>query len=351
MVPQRDLDIILSTHASWKKLRGSTVLVTGASGRLGIYIAHALVEANNRWKLGVEIILLARSQKKLEKAYGPLLQRSDIHILLQDVTTRIDTSYDIDYIFHTAGLASPEDFTHRPIETLWGHVQGTKNVLDLAVEKKTARVLYVSTVEIYGIWDNEEGIRESDMGPISCTNYRACYPEAKRLCETMLACYKHEHSLNYVGVRMSHTLGPGISLEDGRAFAEFLRNVLRGEDIVLQSDGSAVRTYTYTADAVGAMFLALLDGDEEFYNVAAVSNQISIRDLAVLIASMSKTGKTHVRYAESAKAQLAYLPFKLGILDCSRIETLGWKPQADTRQVFQWTLDSFNMNQVREERT
>lgn len=342
MVSQRDLDIILSTCASWGDLKDKSVLVTGASGRLGIYIAQTLTEANDRWNLGVEIILLARSQKKLETAYGPLLQRKDVHVLLQDVTTPINTSYSIDYIFHTAGLASPEDFTHRPIETLWGHVQGTKNVLDLAVEKKTARILYVSTVEVYGTWNSKEGIRESDMGPMSCTNYRACYPEAKRLCETMLACYKQEHGLNYVGVRMSHTLGPGISLEDGRAFAEFLRNVLNDEDIILQSDGSAVRTYTYTADAVGAMFLAVLDGDEEFYNVAAVENQISIRDLAVLIASMSKTGKTHVRYAESVQSQLAYLPFKLGILDCSKMEALGWKPQVDTKQVFQWTLDSFD---------
>lgn len=342
MVPQRDLDIILSTHASWKKLSGKSVLITGASGRLGIYIAHALVEANKRWDLGMELVLLARSQKKLEDAYGSLLQGSNVHVLLQDVTAPIETLYGIDYIFHTAGLASPEDFTHRPIETLWGHVQGTKNVLDLAVEKKTIRVLYVSTIEIYGTWSKEDGIRETDMGPMSCTNFRACYPEAKRLCETMLACYKQEHGLDYVGVRMSHTLGPGISLEDGRAFAEFLRNVLRGEDITLQSDGSAVRTYTYTADAVGAMFLAMLNGKEEYYNVAAVSNQISIRDLAVLIASLSKAGKTRVRYAESAKAQLAYLPFKLGILDCSKIEALGWKPQADTKQVFQWTLDSLS---------
>lgn len=341
MVPQRDLDIILSTGASWEKLRGRSVLVTGASGRLGIYIAQALAKANDRWELGADILLLARSQRKLEEAYGPLLQRPDIHILLQDVTVPIKTTYDIDYIFHTAGLASPEDFTHRPIETLWGHVQGTKNVLDLAVEKKAARVLYVSTVEIYGTWDREEGIRESDMGPMSCTSYRACYPEAKRLCETMLACYRQEHGLNYVGVRMSHTLGPGISLNDGRAFAEFLRNVLNDEDIILQSDGSAVRTYTYTADAVGAMFLAMLDGDEEYYNIAAVSNQISIRDLAVLIASMSKTGQTHVRYAGAVKNQLAYLPFKLGILDCSKMEALGWGPRVDIRQTFQWTLDSF----------
>ena len=341
MILKRDLDIILSTKANWIKLQDKTVLVTGASGRLGIYIAQAMLEANDRWNLNIHILLLARSIKKLEDSYGILLKNPNIEVLLQDVVTPISTTHPVDYIFHTAGLASPDDFTHRPIETLWGHVQGTKNILDLAVHKKTTRILYVSTVEIYGKWDSSDGIKETDMGPLACTDYRSCYPEAKRLCETMFACYQREHQLDYVGVRMSHTLGPGISLKDGRAFAEFLNSTLHDEDIVLQSDGSAIRTYTYIADAVGAMFLALLNGEETYYNVAAVSNQISIRDLAMLIASLSKTQKTTVRFANESKNKLAYLPFKLGILDCSRIESLGWTPQVDLNHIFKWTLESF----------
>ena len=155
----------------------------------------------------------------------------------------------------------------------------------------------------------------------------------------MLACYKYESGIDYTCVRMSHTLGPGISIDDGRAFAEFLKNTLKGEDIVLQSDGSAERTYTYVADAVGAMFLALLNGTETAYNVANVDNLISIRDLAFLIASFSPEGKTRVLY-KSNDHGLAYLPFKLGVLDSSRMLSLGWKPQVDTERVFQWTFES-----------
>lgn len=341
MISERDLNIILSVKASWEKLRGRNVLVTGATGRLGLYIAQALFLANDRFDLGITVILIARSFEKLEAEYGQLLKRSDVQTVVQDVTQPIHISAPVDYIFHTAGLASPEDFTNRSIETLWGHVQGTKNVLDLAVEKHTQRLLYVSTVEIYGTWKQERPIRETDMGPLSCTDPRACYPEAKRLCETMLTCYKKEQNIDFVAVRMSHTLGPGISLNDGRAFAEFLRNVLNDEDIILQSDGSAVRTYTYTADAVGAMFLCLLDGDQDFYNIASEENQISIRDLAELIASLSKSGVTKVCFAQEQGNRLAYLPFKLGILDCSQIRALGWRPQVKLEEMFQWTLDSF----------
>lgn len=340
MILERDLNIILSVNASWEKLKDKNVMITGATGRLGLYIAHALFLANDRFGLNITVILAARSHKKLEMEYGQFLKRSDVQVLLQDILQPVCISVPVDYIFHTAGLASPEDFTNRSIETLWGHVQGTKNILDFAVETHAQRILYVSTVEIYGVWKGEQHIREIDMGPLSCTNPRACYPEAKRLCETMLTCYKKEKNVDFVSVRMSHTLGPGISLEDGRAFAEFLRCVLHDEDIILQSDGSAIRTYTYTADAVAAMFLALLNGDQCFYNIASEENQISVRELAELIASLSKSGMTKIRFSQEEKSRLAYLPFKLGVLDCTQIRALGWRPQVKLKEMFQWTLDS-----------
>lgn len=336
---KRDIDIVLNNPADWKKLKDTTVLVTGATGRLGIYIVHALLEASQRWDLNIQVLALARNKAKIAEAYPE--QAANLTILEQDVTQPICWEGKVDYIFHTAGLASPDDFTHRPTDTLWGHVQGTRNVLELARTRQTRKVLYVSTVEIYGTWKSEEGIRETDMGPLMHTNSRACYPEAKRLCETMLACYKAEYGVEYSAVRMSHTFGPGISLYDGRAFAEFLRDVVEGKDIVLQTDGSAVRTYTYVADAVGAMFLALLNGTEEYYNVAAEENQISIRDLAQLIASMDPAHRVQVRFAAPQGEKLLYLPFKLGILDASRMRGLGWKVQVDLEHAFRWTLESF----------
>lgn len=336
---QRDIDIILNNPANWEKLKDTTVLVTGATGRLGIYIVNALIGANKRWNLNIHILALARNKQKIAACYPE--QIAEMTILEQDIIEEIHYDGPVDYIFHTAGLASPSDFTHRPTNTLWGHVQGTHNILELAKEKNTRKILYVSTVEVYGTWKTEDYIKETDMGPMDHRNSRACYPEAKRLCETMLASYKAEFGIPYTAVNMSHTFGPGISLDDGRAFAEFIRNVVEGNDIVLQSDGSAVRTYTYVADAVGAMFLALLNGEEEYYNVAATENQISIKDLANLIASMDPNHKVKVRYSAPQGQTLLYLPFKLGILDSSKMMDLGWKVQVDTEHAFRWTLESF----------
>ena len=341
MVEQRDIDIIRSNPIDWEKFRNKTILVTGATGRLGMYLVEALNKADIDWNLNMTVIALARNEEKLREVFGASLNLPNMAVMIQDITEPIQWNGDVHYIFHTAGAASPLDFTKNPVGTLWGHLLGTRNVLELAREKHTEKVLYVSTVEIYGEWRKEEGIREDDMGPMRCDNARACYPEAKRMCETMLASYEEQYHIPYVGVRLCHTFGPGISLDDGRAFSEFIRNVMDGEDIVLQSDGSAVRTYTYVADAIGAALLAVTKGKERYYNIANLENLISIRDLAELIAGLDENGRVKVRYADQAGQKLKYLPFRLGIMNVDRIMELGWHPQVGIRDAFRYTLESF----------
>ena len=342
MVVERDIDIIMKSPIDWEVFREKSILVTGATGRLGMYIVEAFCEADLRWNLNLRVIALARSEEKLQRVFGNTLELPNVRTLVQDITTPLEIEGSVDFIFHTAGPAAPVDFTSTPVDTLWAHVQGTRNVLELAREKKAKQVFYMSTVEIYGEWKKDEKIRETDMGPMKCDVARACYPEAKRLCETMLASYQAQYAVPYRGIRMCHTFGPGISLDDGRAFAEFLRDVVRGEDIVLQSDGSAMRTYTYVADAVGAMLLISSKGqDGTFYNVANTDNLISIRDLAKLIAGLDPAQKVQVRYADGVGKGLKYLPFKLAIMDVSNVEALGWKPQVDLNHAFRYTLDAF----------
>lgn len=341
MVEQRDIDIILSNPINWEKFRNKTVLITGATGRLGMYIVEVVNKADIDWNLNITIIALARNEKKLEEVFGASLNLPNIYTLVQDITEPIKWEGEIHYIFHTAGAASPQDFTNTPVNTLWGHLCGTRNVLELARKKKSEKILYVSTVEIYGEWEDKEGICEENMGTLHCDNVRACYPEAKRMCETMLAAYEAQYHIPYVGVRLCHTFGPGISLDDGRAFSEFIRNVIKGEDIVLQTNGNAERTYTYVADVIGAMLLAFTKGKEHYYNIANINNLISIRNLAQLIAGLDKKRKVKVRYADGEKQKLKYLPFKLGIMNVDRIMQLGWHPQVGLEDAFRYTLESF----------
>ncbi len=337
---KRDLDIICNSSVNWNMYKEKTILVTGSTGRLGMYIANTLNYLNSELDLNAKIVCLARNKSKAESVFGKEILNPYFQLIYQDVNEPIQYDDTIDYIFHSAGPASPVDYSTSPTNTLWTHVNGTHNVMECAKDHRTERVLYISTVEIYGNCPNDKEITEEEMGPLQHCNYRACYPESKRLCETMLTTYQKEFGISYCGVRMSHTLGPGISLTDGRGYAEFIYDVLNNKDIVLHSNGSVVRPYTYVADAVNAMFLIMDKGQDGFYNVAANENLLSIRELANLIASLSQTGKTKVVFADNG-SQLPYLPYKLAVMDTTKVRTLGWVPRVDAKNVFKWTLDSF----------
>ena len=340
MIEQRDLNIIFNNPIDWEVFRNKTVLVTGATGRLGAYIVEAFVKADIDWDLNMNVIALARSRDKLTKVFRNELKLPNLITIVQDITEPIVYEKDVHFIFHTAGAASPKEFTDDPVGTLWGHLMGTRNVLEFARTHNTEKVLYVSTVETYGDWKQDSSIKETDCGVMRADNSRACYPEAKRMCETMFASYEEQYGVNYIGVRLCHTLGPGILLDDGRAFAEFINNALNGKDIVLHSDGSKARTYTYVSDAIGAILVAFTKGKDKYYNVANIDNLISIKDLAELIAKLSsKDIRVIVDVKDNKK--LKYLPFKLGIMNVDRICSLGWRPQVGIKETFKYTMDSF----------
>jgi len=340
-VERRDIDIIIRGPINWAMYRDKTVLVTGATGRIGRYIVEALLEADIRYNYNMRIIAAVRDEEKAKEVLGSIIPFPNALLLVQDINTPIAYDGKVDYIFHTAGPAAPINFKETAVETLWAHTNGTHNILEFARTHNTRKVFYVSTVEVYGEWKVEKLISESDMGPLYNLRYRSCYPEAKRLCETMLACYKEEYGIDYCGVRLCHTLGPGIALHDGRAFAEFINCALNGHNIVLHSDGSAMRTYTYIADAINAMFIVMDKGESGvLYNVASNENTISIKDLAELIASLSPSRKTNVVFGSDG-TQLPYLPFKLAIMDTTKIRQLGWEPIVRIEDTFKWTMESF----------
>ena len=101
-----------------------------------------------------------------------------------------------------------------------------------------------------------------------------------------------------------------------------------------------MRTYTYVADAVNAMFLIMDKGEDMLYNVANENNLISIRDLAETLVTLFPERTCRVRFSREA-AKLQYLPFKLAILDTSKVRELGWKPVTDIKTMFKWTMESF----------
>ena len=118
-----------------------------------------------------------------------------------------------------------------------------------------------------------------------------------------------------------------MPVDDGRVQADFLRNVINNEDIVLKSEGTAVRTYTYVGDAVLALFYILLNSDEMVYNISSEESTVSIRRLAeTLVEAYPERNLKLVFDIPKSDKNTGCAPFTLGILSSDKIRALGWKP-------------------------
>jgi UDP-glucuronate decarboxylase len=319
-----DLDEILARDLPWDDLAGATVLVTGAGGMLPSYVARALLALNDRRATGITVLGLVRSADRARRALGDVVDRSDFELVVQDVSLPLSVTGPVDYVVHGASAARPALHGTDPVGTIRANVLGSFNLLDLCVAKDSRGFVLMSSAEVYGHQPpGTELIDESSYGGFDILNPRACYSEGKRAAETLCAVYRAQHGLTCRIARFGHVYGPGMALDDGRVQADFAAAVVAGTDIVLNSAGTAVRTYTYVADAIAGMFYALLRGNETAYNVADPNGLVSIRELAELFTRVRPDKGLRLVFSNAADERV-YSPAAAQGLDSSRLAGLGW---------------------------
>src|SRR3546814_1330299 len=121
--------------------------------------------------------------------------------------------------------------------------------------------LFISSSEVYGAVSQEAPLEEKHYGVIDPATLRACYAESKRMGETMCIAWHQQYGIPTFIARPFHTYGPGLVPSDGRVFSDFVFNIVRNENIVMNSDGMARRAFCYATDAVVGLFSILLKGD------------------------------------------------------------------------------------------
>jgi UDP-glucuronate decarboxylase len=274
------------------EMAGGRLLVTGGAGFLGYYLVLAAVAANDaRGAAPIHVTVWDNYMRGVPAWLGALSARPDVDVVTHDVRHPLPTGIaPFDYIIHAAGIASPTYYRLHPLETMDANIGGLRALLDFAAATRPRGFLFFSSSEIYGDPPPDAiPTPETYRGNVSCTGPRACYDESKRYGETLCVTFAHQYGVHVTMARPFNNYGPGMKITDGRVIADFCRNVVAGEDIVMHSDGSPTRTYCYVADAVVGYYKVLVRGRVgEPYNVGTDGPEISVADLAERIAAAGR---------------------------------------------------------------
>jgi nucleoside-diphosphate-sugar epimerase len=160
--------------------------------------------------------------------------------------------------------------------------------------------------------------------------------------ENIAVSWMHQYSLPALIVRPFHTYGPGMALDDGRVYADFIADIVANRDIKLNSDGSAIRAFCYIADASVAFFTVLLKGEPgQAYNVGNRNGESSILQLANLLTGMyPEKNLTVIRFESQEAGYIKSVVSKI-VPDTEKIRKLGWNASFNLEKGFDRTIKSY----------
>lgn len=322
-----------------EKFNGSSWLITGASGFIMTYFIRFLLYANEYvFHDKCRLYLLCRNKEKLFARLGLSKETDELQILEQDVNVPISLDLEINYVVHGASISSTRLFQSNPVEVITANTVGLYNVLSGLKREFLKAVLFLSSGAVYGeISAAILELKERDYFPLDFTDIQNCYAQSKRMGELLMKSYHAEYGLPCRSVRIGHTYGPGIDLNDGHVYSDFVRSIINQEDLVIYGDGTAVRPFCYVADAVLAFLMILGRGkDGESYNMANNHAIHSVYELAVLLAAEVANGQVGVDRRQEPRGE----PEKL-LVSTSKLEGLGWQPQIGVVEGFRRTIRSF----------
>lgn len=322
----------------WNYLKKRTIVITGGTGLVCSQLVRALLSRNSLHSLHANLVLPVRNIEKAQSMFGT---RSDIQYVKWELESPLPEINGADFFVHGACSTSNKDFQMKPATIISQIVNGGKETLEFSLAKSVKKYVFLSTMEVYGEVDSQA--TEDNLGKLDPMIVRNSYPEAKRLVECLCASYYAEFKVPALTLRLAQTFGEGASRNDPRVFAEFSRDALDGNNIVMFSDGAKKNPYLSVNDATRAIIIALANGKPgEAYNVANEETYCSVKEMAEIVLKHfgSKTAKIIRKYDPKRAATFAKSPDLK--LDTTKMKSIGWAPKDSLKDMYSSMIHGWN---------
>ncbi len=239
-----------------------TVLVTGAAGFVGMFVAERLLARGERvigmdnFNTYYDARLKAARAERLERQAGFRMVRADIAD--DGAVAQVMREEQVDRVVHLAAQAGVRYSIENPFAYERSNLLGHLAVLEACRHQPGfGSLVYASSSSVYGDRPlNGDGFREDDptVTPVSL------YAATKRACELMSHTYTKLYGLKQSGLRFFTVYGP-LGRPD-MAYFSFTQKILKGQPIEVYGEGRMARDFTYIDDIVDGV-VGVLDHPPE----------------------------------------------------------------------------------------
>lgn len=266
----------------WQQLKNAHIFMTGGSGLFGRWLLAAIVDANRRLGVNIQVTVLSRHASVFLSQYAGLLE---IHALQGDVAEFRFPSQQFTHVIHMATTSAHETFAGEDsLAKFHMLIRGTERVMQFAGRCGAKKVLFTSSGVVYGAYpESLQRIPETYPGAPSTTDDASGLGQGKRAAEFICSYYAKHAPFELSIARCFSFVGPGMPLDLHYAIGNFIRDALAGKPIVVKGDGLPMRSFLYLGDLVHWLLAILMDGGHNTcYNVGS-ERVVSVAELAHLV--------------------------------------------------------------------
>jgi dTDP-glucose 4,6-dehydratase len=299
------------------------VLITGGAGFIGSHFVKRMLAA------GDDVVVL----DKFTYAGNPANLPAGIDCHRGDIAVRedVDQIGPVDAIVNFAAETHVDRSILGPEEFVRTDVLGTLVLLQ-AAEGLSARLVHVSTDEVYG--DVEPGWSSREDDPLRPSSP---YSASKAGGDLQVLAAVRTFGVNASVTRGSNTYGPNQYPE--KILPLFATNALDGVALPLYGDGRQIRDWLHVEDHCSGIELVLRDGEAgEVYNIGASEEHENV-ELTQLILHHLGADPSLVRHVEDRAGH-----DRRYSLDTTKIRTLGWEPRRTWEEGIRATIDWYREN-------